>query len=135
MEGLPERLPPDGIDVFSGLVCPDCRGSLAVRLHRGHPAFTCRVGHSFSTDELIAGKESALESRMWEAVYAFEELSVLLADLDRHHLAEGVGAEGCRQRAAQAKEQAVRLRSIIQVDRPVTPRVSASHGHDPAVPS
>lgn len=135
MEGLPERLPPDGVDVFAGLVCPDCRGALVVRVHRGHAAFTCRVGHSFSTNELIAGKKSALESRMWEAVYAFEELAELLSDLDRHHLAETVGPEACRQRATQAQEQAARLRSVIQVDRPVTPRESVSHDPGPAVPS
>jgi hypothetical protein len=133
MEALPERLPPDGVDVFTGLVCPDCRGCLVLRLHRRHAVFTCRVGHSFSTDELIAGKESALESRMWEAVYAYEELAVLLSDLDRHHLVERVGADAHRQRAAQAGEQAARLRSIIQVDRPVTEREPA--GPAPAVPS
>jgi two-component system chemotaxis response regulator CheB len=135
MEGLPERLPPDEVDVFTGLVCPDCRGSLAVRLHRGHAAFICRVGHSFSTDELIAGKESALELRMWEAVYAFEELAVLLSDLDRHRLADQLGADACRQRATQAEEQAARLRSIIQVDRPVTPRASAGNDARPGMPS
>jgi len=135
MDALPGRLPPDGVDVFTGLVCPDCRGSLAVRLHRGHAAFTCRVGHSFSTDELIAGKESALELRMWEAVYAFEELAVLLSNLDGHRLADRVEADACRQRATQAAEHAARLRSIIQVDRPVTPRVSAGDDPRPAVTS
>ncbi|HEU4437638.1 MAG TPA: hypothetical protein VFT36_00215 [Methylomirabilota bacterium] len=81
MDALPGRLPPDGVDVFTGLVCPDCRGSLAVRLHRRHAAFICRVGHSFS------------------------------------------------------EEQAARLRSIIQVDRPVTPRASSGDDPRPAVPS
>ena len=132
MEGLPERLPPDGVDVFTGLVCPDCRGSLAVRLHRLHAAYTCRVGHAFSTDELIAGKEAALESRMWEAVYAFEELAVLLSDLDRHGVARRIGREACRRRAGQAQEQAARLRSIIQVDRPVTSSEPAGSGPVPS---
>ncbi len=135
MEGLPERLPPDGVDVFTGLVCPDCRGSLVVRLHRGHATFVCRVGHAFSTAELIAGKESALETRMWEAVYAFEELAVRLSGLDRHHLAQEAGAAAGRQRTAQAQEQAARLRSIIQADRPLTSREPAGPGPGPAVPS
>ena len=135
MDALPGRLPPDGVKVFTGLICPDCRGSLAGRLHRDSAAFICRVGHSFSTDELIAGKESALELRMWEAVYAFEELAVLLSDLDRHRLADQVGADACRQRVTQAAEQAARLRSIIQVDRPVTPKASTGEDPRPAVPS
>ena len=37
MEGLPEQRPPDGVDVFTGLVCPDCRGSLAARLQVDRP--------------------------------------------------------------------------------------------------
>ena len=131
MEGLPERLPPDGVDVFTGLVRPDCRRSLVVRLHRGHAAFVCRVGHAFSKGELIAGKESALETRMWEAVYAFEEVAVPLSGLDRHHLAREAGAAAGRQRTAQA--QAGRLRSIIQADRPLTSSEPAGPGA--AVPS
>ena len=84
---------------------------------------------------MIAGKESALETRMWEAVYAFEELAVLLSGLDRHHLNQEAGAGAGRQRAAQAQEQAGRLRSIIQADRPLTSKEPAGPGPRPAVPS
>lgn len=124
MDALPKPLPLEGMEAFTGLNCPDCRGSLTVRLHRHHAFFTCRVGHAYSTDELIAGKEAALEARLWEAVYAFEEMAVLLADLDRYRLAElDMGA--CRERAALAGEQALRLRSIVQADHPLVRRGAA----------
>ena len=122
MNGLPEHRPMDGVEAFTGLNCPDCRGSLTIRLHHSSAFFTCRVGHAYSSDELIAGKEAALETRMWEAVYAFEELAALLADLDHHRLTESADIAACRDRTAAAREQAVRLRSIVQTDRPLVPR-------------
>ena len=79
MKGLPERLPPDWIDLY-------------------------------------------------------EELAVPLSDLDRDHLVEPVGTDAHWHRAAQAGKQATRLRSILQVDRPVA-RKPAGPGPAPAVPS
>jgi two-component system chemotaxis response regulator CheB len=118
MDALPADVP-DGVVNFTNLVCPDCRGAVTIQRHKGHTVFTCRVGHSYSVDELIAGKEAALEVRLWEAVYAFEEMAVLLPDLDRLHLTDGLDPAASRQRAIQAAEQAARLRAIVQVDRPV----------------
>jgi two-component system chemotaxis response regulator CheB len=121
MDGLPARLPVER-QGFTGLICPDCRGSLTVRLQGRLASFTCRIGHTYSLEELLVGKESALETRMWEAVYAFEEMAALLTDLDRHGLAQGIGPAACRERAGLTREQAIRLRSLIQVDRPLRSR-------------
>jgi two-component system, chemotaxis family, protein-glutamate methylesterase/glutaminase len=132
MDALPADMPADGIETFTGVVCPDCRGSVTVRIHKTHAVFTCRVGHSYSADELIGGKEGALEVRLWEAVYALEELAVLLTDLDRRHLANGADPVESPQRIAQAREQAARLRAIIQADRPVAPAPPGGAG-GPAV--
>jgi two-component system, chemotaxis family, protein-glutamate methylesterase/glutaminase len=135
MDSLPGILPSDGNDEFTGLVCPDCRGSLTVRIHRRLAMFTCRVGHAYSAEELVAGKEAALESRMWEAVYAFEEMAALLADLVRHGLADGVGAAAAEERGGRARAQAAALRSIIQTDRPVGLRQPVGRPTDQAMPS
>lgn len=124
MDALPTDLPPSGTESFTGLTCPDCRGALTVQNHKSHVGFTCRVGHAYSADELIGGKEAALEARLWEAVYAFEEMMVLLSDLERHHLCEEADLAAFRRRAAQAREQAARLRAIVQADRPLAPPAS-----------
>lgn|GEM_PF-1748027 len=134
MDGLPAHLPPEGVEAFTSLTCPDCRGGVTVRLHKALAVFMCRVGHSYSVDELIEGKEAALETRLWEAVYAFEELAVVLDNLDRSHLADGLDPAARRERAAQAGEQAARLRSIIQVDRPIVSRDPPGHLARPAPP-
>ena len=132
MDGLPERLPRDGTEVFTGLVCPDCSGNITVRVQQRHVAFSCRVGHAYSVAELVTGKEAALEESMWRAIYAFEELDALLSGLDRHELTEGLGLESCRQRAALARRQATLLRSIIDADRPLAGHAKDSaSGHTP----
>jgi hypothetical protein len=91
-------------------------------------------GDSFSVDELITSKESALEVRLWEAVYAFEEMAALLKDLDRLHLADRIGSAACQTRIGSAGEHAIRLRSVIQADRPVIPRESAGRPAGPVPP-
>ena len=120
MDGLPEQFPTDGQEAFTGLVCPDCSGNLVVSAHQDHVSFHCRVGHTYGIVELVLAKESALESASWRAVFAFEELAALLADLDNHGLAEWCGPDNCRARSELAQEQASRLRAIIEADRPLT---------------
>jgi two-component system chemotaxis response regulator CheB len=135
MDALPAQMPSDGGEAFTRVVCPDCRGSLTVQVHNARAAaFTCLVGHSYSVEELLAGKEAALENRLWEAVHAFEELAILLTALERHRLiADGLDPAACRRRAALARDQAGGLRSIIQADRPLATATSAGQGAGPAV--
>ena len=134
MDALPAQRPTEGVETFTRLVCPDCRGGLTILIHNGRAAaFTCLVGHSYSVEELIAGKETALEGRLWEAVHAFEEMAILLAALERHHLTDGLDTVACQQRATLAREQAAGLRSIIQADRPLAVSISAGPRAGPAV--
>lgn len=126
MKGLPDELPIDGQEAFTGLVCPECSGNLVVQRDAQYVSFRCRVGHVYSVVEVITAKESVLEARMWSAVFAFEELSALLDGLDGHRLTDHVGAVACRDRLALARRQAQRLREIVQADRPLVPSERAS---------
>ena len=67
----------------TGLSCPDCLGVLAVfvggRGHRLH--FRCRIGHAYSLEEVIAGKEKRIEEYLWSALTAMSELATLLSEL------------------------------------------------------
>ncbi len=117
MNSLPEELPRGGNEAFCGLVCPDCAGNIVVHVQQRHVTFRCRVGHAFSTGELLTAKETALERRMWSAIFAYEELTSLLGELETHDLMDGFGLEDCRRRAAVAREHAVRLRNLLQEDR------------------
>src|SRR5262245_37135199 len=110
MDALPAHLPSDGEEVLTGLTCPDCSGALLLRVREQHISFVCRVGHAYSIAELTFGKEDVLERRMWMAVYAFEEIAALLADLLRHGIADEVNPMECERRSDIAREQAARLR-------------------------
>ena len=127
MSTLPEHLPPKGVEAFTGLICPDCAGNITLRIEERHPTFACRVGHAYSTEELVTGKETVLEQRLWSAVFAFEELGDLLSDLIRHNLAHGFDRETCLARIRLTQQQALLLHGLIASDRPVTerPRVAA----------
>ena len=128
MNSLPNDLPRNGGESFTGLVCPDCAGNLVVRRDAEYVSFHCRVGHAYSVVELITAKEITLEARLWSAVFAFEELQALLGELDGHGLAEGLDPAACCDRAALAGRQAERLRAIIQDDRPLAPLDTAMGG-------
>ena len=127
MNSLPNDLPRDGEESFTGLVCPDCAGNLVVRRDAEYLSFRCRVGHAYSVVELIAAKETTLETRLWSAVFAFEELQAMLTELDAHDAAS-LDSGACRDRAARAGRQAERLRAIIQDDRPLAPIDTAMGG-------
>lgn len=128
MKGLPNELPADGQEAFTGLVCPDCSGNLVIQREAEYFSFRCRIGHAYSIVELIAAKESALETRLWSAVFGFEELEALLAGLDAHRLTDHLDPERCRQRVTLARGQARRLRAIVQDDRPALPSTRAMGG-------
>ena len=126
MNSLPHDLPGDGEESFTGLVCPECAGNLVVRRDAEYLSFRCRVGHAYSVVELITAKETTLETRLWSAVFAFEELQALVTELDAHG-AGSMDSGACRDRATLAGRQAERLRAIIQDDRPLAP-ISAAMG-------
>jgi len=118
---LPDSLPADGEDRFTGVACPGCSGALTLRMHGGLVTFACRIGHMYSCAELLASKEEILERRLWVAFSSLEELAMLLEDFRRQGL-EPADPEPQRRRGAIAREQAARLRSIIEADRPLLPR-------------
>ena len=126
MDALPNELPGSGTEAFTGLVCPDCGGNLVLRVENLLVSFHCRVGHAYSTDELVISKEEELEARLWMAVFGFAEFEALLRGLERHGLVGSLGMEACRARAALAFRQAERLRRIVEGDQRITPGPEAS---------
>jgi two-component system chemotaxis response regulator CheB len=55
------------------LTCPECGGTLWQHVDYGAERFRCRVGHTYSADGLMVGKQAALESALWAAIVALEE--------------------------------------------------------------
>jgi two-component system chemotaxis response regulator CheB len=120
MRALPAALPTLPAEEISGLSCPECFGVLNVGVeglhHRLH--FRCRIGHSYSADTVLIGKERVIEENLWGAVTALAELSTFLRELVETGRA-GEHADVFTDRAARADEEGRRLRQIIEAHDPV----------------
>src|SRR5215510_8711751 len=119
-------LPPDGEQRVTGLGCPDCAGSLLVRVNHRVVTFFCWIGHEYSLGEMLAAKEEALERRLWVAYSALEEIAIILDELEASGF-ELSDQDGYRHRAAVARSQAEKIRSAIESDRPLIPRAAEDH--------
>jgi hypothetical protein len=121
VNALPDDLKPDERTYLTGLVCPECSGSLSARLEGEgrHLSFECRIGHAFALPELLAAKEHDLETQLWRSVYLVEELEALLSDLERRRPGPWPPPSVCRERIATLRDHAVRLRGLIASDRPL----------------
>jgi hypothetical protein len=80
--------------------------------------FRCRIGHRYSADEVLFGKEHLIEEHTWAAVTALSELAVFLREL----VASGrAGPRGpvLEERARRADEQQQQLRRFIEQNEPI----------------
>jgi two-component system, chemotaxis family, protein-glutamate methylesterase/glutaminase len=115
VRALPEKLTNE--QQYTGVVCVECPGVIRVRVEgRGELRFTCRVGHAFSANDLVGGKEQKIEERLWSAFESMKELAALLRDLQQ------IGADGEANYAARIEtleRQAKFLGQILQSNDPV----------------
>lgn len=113
-----DTLPPlEREEKTAGLACPDCAGTLAVRVDgsSGHLRFRCRIGHAYALASLLAAKEESLEYRLWSAVVSLEELAALLEELQALGPPYTAGAEweAATERIARLRAGAAAVRSVI----------------------
>ena len=105
------------------LSCPDCSGVLSMKPveNHGHPIFICRVGHTYSISDLLVGKEEQVETRLWSAVVALEELVDVLNDFRRYAEEQSLptAASALKARAERARAQAQRVREVLADNRAI----------------
>jgi hypothetical protein len=111
----------DGGEKLSGLVCPDCSGSVSVRADgpRRSLVFECRVGHAYALVDFLVSKEEAVETSLWRALYALQELADLLDELEAM-APDQPSPQARRRRGALARQHAAALRSIIEAEEPLS---------------
>jgi two-component system chemotaxis response regulator CheB len=119
MDAFPVDLQPEDGERFTALICPSCSGAVVVRAENpsGRLVFRCRVGHVYSVDEVLVGKEEHLETSLWAAVHACEELAALLDDLD--HRSESLSDEERHRRMAEVRAHAQIIRDVLADNRAI----------------
>ena len=83
MPTFPAHLGSSDGEQRTDLICPNCGGAIRVRAEgsRGALAFECMVGHLYTLDAFLMGKEEHIEDAMWAALYAYQEMASFLSDL------------------------------------------------------
>ena len=116
----PDITPADGQQPTS-LICPDCGGSITVKAIDGLLAFECRVGHAYSLEDMVVGKEAHIEYTMWAAVHAYAEMAALLRNVGERNGSRPWVPDAERvRRLEQAEAHAKNVRQIIESDRRLT---------------
>jgi two-component system chemotaxis response regulator CheB len=99
----------------TSFTCPECKGAIHEIREEGLTRFRCRVGHAYSTSDLLADKTKAVEDSLWMALQTLEEraqmLEMLAAD-DRQRGREH-GAGSYVERAREIRAHADRLRELL----------------------
>lgn len=117
----------------SGLICPDCGGSLYQLNERKLLRFRCRVGHAFSGNSLLAHQYEAQEEALWAAIRSLEERGELMQQMaanarehNRRISAErfAVQAQDARQRADFIRETFFQGQLSATLNPDVMPEVS-----------
>jgi two-component system chemotaxis response regulator CheB len=115
------ELPPDDPaeapqGMVSAFTCPDCGGSLWKVDDYGVERYRCRVGHLFSDDGLLLGKQEALEAAVWAAMVALEEKADVCRRIARRLTAGGHAerSEKYWNEAAAAEEHLRWLKGTLE---------------------
>jgi two-component system chemotaxis response regulator CheB len=95
--------------------CFECGGTLWLRDEYGAQRLRCRVGHTFSLDGLLVGKQTALERALWAAVVALDERADLSRRIIKRLERTGRRHQADRHRSdiATAERHAKLLREVI----------------------
>src|SRR5688572_30172160 len=127
MDAFPADIRSGDGEQRTGMICPDCSGSLVVRAIgddvRDHArlVFKCRVGHAYGLEDLLVGKEEHIERTIWAAVFAYEEIAAILRDVARRDGRDTDGIDDAQtQRRIERAEQIARgLRGLIDRDESI----------------
>jgi two-component system chemotaxis response regulator CheB len=95
--------------------CPECSGAIQQIQDVGPRRYRCRVGHAYTSLDLLKAKDASLEDSLWLALQTLEERASMLEGLaedDRGRGMERVAATFDR-RAAETRVHAGRLRDLL----------------------
>jgi two-component system, chemotaxis family, protein-glutamate methylesterase/glutaminase len=98
------------------LTCPECGGTLWHHDDYGTQRYRCRVGHTFSADSLLLGKQAAVEAALWAAIVALDERADLVRHVVKRLQSNGRTSQVARYRQdiEAAEHRAETLRGLVR---------------------
>jgi two-component system, chemotaxis family, protein-glutamate methylesterase/glutaminase len=107
----------------SPFTCPECHGTLWEIIDGDLVRYRCRVGHSYSTDSMVAEQAQSTERALWAALRSLEEKAALSRRLSetarmRNHLRV---ADQFAARASDTEEHAETVRRLLLQARTSSP--------------
>lgn len=107
----PEDHPGD-VSAFS---CPDCGGVLWQIQEGDFVRFRCRVGHSWTSDALVAEQSDQVDDALWAALRSLEERTSLLRQMAARYRRSGTDTLATRfeLQAAQMEARAHLVRDLV----------------------
>ena len=126
MRSVPPSPPAAPKEAVTGMSCPECMGVLRVSTEgrERRLRFRCRVGHLYSLEDVIVGKERRIEEHLWAATTALNELATLLTEVGASR-PKGV-ARAFRERTKLAGRQQATLRRVLDENQPTAFEQSGS---------
>lgn len=99
----------------TSFTCPECKGAIHEIREEGLTRFRCRVGHAYSTSDLLTDKAKSVEEALWVALQTLEERAQMLELLagDDRQRGRHRTADGYVERASETRAHADRLRELL----------------------
>jgi two-component system chemotaxis response regulator CheB len=99
----------------TSFTCPECKGPIHEIEEEGLTRYRCRVGHAYSTHDLLGDKGRAVEESLWVALQSLEERAEMLESMAADDRQRGWhrGAGSYEERAKETRVHAVRLRELL----------------------
>jgi len=107
----------------SRFTCPDCHGVLWEIDDERLLRFRCRVGHAYSSENLLGGQADAVEDALWAALRTLEENVALLQRMsDRmQRRSQATMSDRFARRAMRADQRAEVLRQLLSTRGDIGP--------------
>lgn len=95
--------------------CPECNGAIHEIEDEPIRRYRCRVGHAYSSDDLLAAKGQGLEGALWLALQSLQERAQMFETMAREDRRRGRSrnADGYDERARETRDAADRLHELI----------------------
>lgn len=99
----------------TSFTCPECKGAIHEIREEGLTRYRCRVGHAYSTHDMLRDKAKSVEESLWVALQTLEERAQMLESMAAADRQRGWtrGAGSYEDRARETRVHADRLRALL----------------------